>query len=100
MLYVVIFTDNADRAHERQRLMPAHLDFLERNRDHIRAAGPLLETNGNGAGGLWLVDAESHEAVERLVQDDPLWPTGLRKGVRILQWSQVFAGGYRIGHRA
>jgi uncharacterized protein YciI len=93
MLYAVIFTDNADHADERQRLMPAHLDFLEHNRDHIRAAGPLLEASGNGAGGLWLVDAESHETVRGLVRDDPLWPTGLRKAVRILQWSQVFVAG-------
>jgi uncharacterized protein YciI len=100
MLYAVIFTDNASRAHERQRLMPAHLSFLEQNCEHIRGAGPLLETNGIGAGGLWLVDAESHEAVERLVRDDPFWPTGLRKEFRILQWSQVFADGHRIGNRA
>lgn len=32
MLYVVLFTDNADRAEARQRLMPAHLTFLEEHR--------------------------------------------------------------------
>ena len=96
MLYVVLFTDNADHADARQRMMPAHLDFLEQHRDHIRAAGPLCEAaDGSGAGGLWLVEADGHDAVADLVHRDPFWPTGLRKDVRILQWSQVFANGRR-----
>jgi uncharacterized protein YciI len=97
MLYIVFFTDNADRADARQRLMPAHLSFLEQHRNTIHAAGPLREAaDGSGAGGLWLVEAENHGAVDDLVHKDPFWPTGLRKDVRILQWQQVFAGGRRL----
>ena len=97
MLYIVLFTDNADRADVRQRLMPAHLSFLEQHRSSIRAAGPLCEAaDGSGAGGLWLVEAEDHGAVDDLVHQDPFWPTGLRKNVRILTWQQVFADGRRL----
>lgn len=97
MLYVVLFTDNADRAEARQRLMPAHLAFLEEHKDRVRAAGPLREAvGGASAGGLWLVEAESHDAVSALVHTDPFWPTGLRKDVRVLQWRQVFADGRRL----
>jgi uncharacterized protein YciI len=78
--------------------MAAHLDFLEQHSGHIRATGPLHEvTDGGGAGGLWLVEAESPGAVTEFVQRDPFWPTGLRKAVRVLQWSQVFADGRRVG---
>jgi len=97
MLYAVLFTDDDAHADERRRLMPAHLDFLERRRDHIRAAGPLRETaDGTPAGGLWLVEADSPAAVAALYQEDPFWPTGLRKSVRVLQWLQVFADGRRL----
>lgn len=97
MLFAVFFTDNADRADARQRLMPEHLRFLERHGDRIRAAGPLREAAGGAnAGGLWLVEAEGLDAVTALVQADPFWPTGLRKDVRILHWSQVFANGQRL----
>ncbi len=97
MLYAVFFTDNAAHADARERLMPAHLRFLEQHRGHVRAAGPLQDvTDGSAAGGLWLVEAESHDAVTELVQADPFWPTGLRKTVRILQWRQVFADGRRL----
>jgi hypothetical protein len=90
MLFAVLFTDNDAHADVRPRLMPAHLQFLEKNRRCVRAAGPLLRRDGQGAGGLWLVDADDAEAVMALVQADPFWPTGLRKDVRVLQWKQVF----------
>jgi uncharacterized protein len=96
MLYAVLFTDDDIHADARRRLMPAHLDFLERHRDQIRAAGPLRCTDGTPAGGLWLVEADTAEAVVALYQEDPFWPTGLRKSVRVLQSSRVFADGRRL----
>jgi uncharacterized protein YciI len=78
------------------RHTPAHLAFLERNAAVIKAAGPLRDAaDGAPAGGLWLVEAESREAVEALCHEDPFWPTGLRRSIRILEWTQVFAAGKR-----
>jgi uncharacterized protein len=96
MIYVVLFTDNPEHAGARERLMPDHLAFLEKEKQHIRAAGPLREADGSGAGGLWLVEAQNREAVEALYRRDPFWPTGLRRSVRVLEWSQVFADGRRL----
>ncbi len=98
MLFAVIFEDNpALEVDPRARLMPAHLDFLEGNAGNITAAGPLKDDGGAAAGGLWLVEAVSAAEVQALVEDDPFWPSGLRKSVRILAWTQVFAeGGRRI----
>jgi uncharacterized protein YciI len=76
--------------------MPDHLTFLEKHRS-IRAAGPLRDiVSGDGAGGLWLVEEASVDAVRELYESDPLWPTGLRKSVRVLEWRQVFADGQRL----
>jgi uncharacterized protein YciI len=96
MLYAVLLTDDPEFAHMRERHMAEHLAFLEKNADRIRAAGPLREADGAGAGGLWLVEAESPEAVKELVESDPFWPTGLRASVRILRWIQVLADGKRM----
>jgi uncharacterized protein len=97
MLYAVLFTDDDAHADARRRLMPAHLAFLERHSDRIRAAGPLRDAaDGMPAGGLWLVEAETPQAVIALYQQDPFWPTGLRKCVRVLQWARVFADGRRL----
>jgi len=96
MLYAVFFEDNADRAHMRSRHMSDHLAFLETHAESILSAGPLKDTaDDTPAGGLWLVEAEDPRAVRDLVETDPLWPTGLRKSVRTLQWTQVFADGQK-----
>ena len=96
MLFAVIFEDNPDlEVDPRARLMPAHLDFLEGKATLIRAAGPLKDGADATAGGLWLVEAVSAAEVQALVEDDPFWPSGLRKTVRILAWTQVFAEGRR-----
>jgi uncharacterized protein YciI len=96
MLYIVMFEDDSSRAEMRQRYMQDHLAFLERNADRVRAAGPLRDAaTGAPAGGLWLVEAESADAVAALYRADPFWPTGLRRSVRVLAWSQVFADGKR-----
>jgi uncharacterized protein len=95
MLFAVLFEDNDHCADVRSRHMPEHLDFLSRHASAIKAAGPLRDDRG-AAGGLWLVEADTPEAVERLVQTDPFWPTGLRRSVRVLAWKQVFAEGARL----
>jgi len=96
MIYIVLFEDDPARADMRQRHMPDHLAFLERNAGRIRAAGPLRDTATDApAGGLWLVEADGPAAVAALYREDPFWPTGLRRSVRVLEWSQVFADGRR-----
>ncbi|PSJ39119.1 hypothetical protein C7I55_16645 [Sphingomonas deserti] len=95
-MYVVLLEDDPAFADARARLMEEHLQFLERNGDTIRSAGPLRDEIADaGAGGLWIVDAPDRETVQALVEADPFWPTGLRKSVSILSWRQVFADGQR-----
>lgn len=94
MKFVVLFEDNPNaEADIRVKLMPDHLHFLERHDGQITAAGPLTETTGVSAGGIWIVDAAGEAEVTALVEEDPFWPAGLRLDVRILLWNQVFADG-------
>ena len=97
MKFIVKFEDNPGTGEAvRAQYMSQHLDFLEANQNAITAAGPLRATDGSGAGGLWLVEADNEMMVEKLIHDDPFWPTGLRKSVQILAWQQVFANGVRL----
>lgn len=97
MLYAVLFEDNTDLGTDvRRQHMPAHLAFLEGNAARIKQAGPLRSASGDPAGGLWVVDADSLDVVDALVKKDPFWPTGLRRSVRILNWSLVYADGKQL----
>jgi len=97
MKFIILFEDNPDADPDiRKTHMPDHLAFLERNAGAVPAAGPLFDASGNGEGGLWVVDAESEADAERLVHEDPFWPTGLRRSYRILRWTRVFADGKRL----
>ncbi len=97
MKFIVLFEDDPAAGPDvRSKHMSAHLAFLLANADNVQAAGPLADTAGNGAGGLWLVLAEGASEVDALVKSDPFWPTGLRKSYRILEWNQVFADGCQL----
>jgi uncharacterized protein YciI len=97
MKSVVFFEDDTTAGTEvRRKHMSEHLAFLERQATKIRAAGPLRSSDSQAAGGLWLVEASDSFEVQALVREDPFWPTGLRKSVRIFAWNQVFADGQRL----
>jgi uncharacterized protein YciI len=94
--FVVLFEDDPAKAEVRPRLMPDHQAFLKRNAARILEAGPLAEADGAPAGGLWLVEHDNADAVMALVREDPFWPTGLRRSVRVLAWRRVFADGQSL----
>jgi uncharacterized protein YciI len=97
MLYAVLFEDDPNLGSDvRRQHMLAHLSFLEQNAARIKAAGPLHVSSGDSTGGLWIVEADGPDAVDALIREDPFWPTGLRRSVRVLTWTQVFADGKRL----
>lgn len=95
--HVVLFTDSPDADPGlRARHMPAHLAFLDARSTRIRAAGPLHDPEGAGAGGMWMVEAHDAAEVEALIRQDPFWTTGLRGTHRVLMWTRVHADGHRL----
>ena len=95
MKFIVIFEDASDADPGiRKSHMAEHLSFLEANQ--VEAAGPLQDNENRGRDGLWILDAPDRATVERLIRDDPFWPTGLRASYAILEWTQVFSHGKRL----
>lgn len=64
-VFAVMLEDDPERAGKvRQRVMPEHLDFLDRHSAQIRFAGPLRDpTTGTSTGGLWVAEAEDYDQV-------------------------------------
>ncbi|NLS00274.1 hypothetical protein HGP17_25895 [Rhizobium sp. P38BS-XIX] len=93
-LFAVLFEDDRENAVAlRKAYLQRHFGFLEANAASIRTAGPLSKEADAFAGGLWLVEADNAEDVDRLVKEDPFWAAGLRKSVQIFRWNRVFVDG-------
>ena len=95
MLFVIRFHDHSDREDRRQANMAAHLDFLDDLAPQIRAAGPLSGPDGAPAGGMWVMEADSVDAVQAAIRADPLFAAGLRDRWEVLSWRQVHRDGQR-----
>ncbi|MFS8113260.1 YciI family protein [Rhizobium jaguaris] len=96
-LFAVLFEDDQQNAAAiRKDYLQHHFAFLEANAASIKTAGPLSREGDAFAGGLWIVEAQAFDDVNRLVKEDPFWSAGLRKSVQILRWNQVFAEGARV----
>ena len=77
-------------------LHPAHREYLRRflENGQLRAAGPFADD----AGALWVLDAETAEAVEEIVKADPYVAAGVIVSWKIrpiAYWSAQEAKGAR-----
>jgi uncharacterized protein YciI len=91
MLFIVQFEDKPDVAERRQELFPEHVAFLDSKKDQVLVPGSMREIpSDRPLGGLWIVEAESEQAVREIFKDDPFWVHGLRASVRINRWQKAF----------
>ncbi len=94
--YIVRFEDNEACSAQRVKFMANHLEFLTKNANSIHMAGPIKNTKTDEpAGGIWFVEAEDSSQIQQLVEEDPFWPTGLRKSIEIFEWTRVFMDGQK-----
>jgi uncharacterized protein YciI len=91
MLFIVQFTDKPEGLPLRSQLLPAHLEWLETNRDSVLVAGSLRhQPEAAPVGGCWVVEAGAKADVEALVRTDPFWIGGLRDSCQVFHWSKAF----------
>ncbi len=94
MLFMVRFTDRPDRLDVRQAHLAAHMAWLGEQADAIRIGGPLRESpEAHPVGAMWLVEAASRDAIEKMLASDPFWVHGLRASVEILEWRKAVPPG-------
>lgn len=90
MLFAVLFTDLPGHGALRAQHLQAHIDWVAEHADTVRVAGSLrVEPGDVPKGGLWIVEAESKEAIHQLMQTDPFWTCGLRERVEVLHWNKA-----------
>lgn len=84
-LYMVyrIDRDDGQAAAIRAATRPAHRAYMDRFAARVRLGGPILDADGQGCGGLMLIEAESEQAVREMVANDPFELAGLSSRIDI-----------------
>ena len=91
MLFIARFTDKPDMEELRQKLFPAHVEWLNANREAVLVPGSLRpDVDEASVGGLWIIKSDSKADVEALYTSDPFWTNGLRQGVEVFYWKKAF----------
>lgn len=86
MLFAARFTDKPDIAEKRAELLQAHFDWLAANDDKVLLAGAIRNDEGQGLGGLWIIEANSKAEAEQVYQGDPFYANGLRAKVEVFHY--------------
>lgn len=90
MLFAIICTDRPGRIARRQELRPSHLDYVDRFKENIVTAGPLLAQDGEtSVGGLLIVDFPDSAAAEAFIEGAPYSCGGLFEAVVVRPWRRV-----------
>lgn len=90
MRWVAIFDDNEQLEAIRKQHSSAHFEYLAANRDKIVLAGGLRPAPGEWyCGGLWILEVDSRGEAVQLIEHDPYFTLGLRKGYRLLVWGKA-----------
>jgi uncharacterized protein YciI len=90
MRWVAIFDDQEAREPIRKEHSTAHFDYLAAHREQIVLAGGLRPAPGEWyCGGLWVMEVDSRDEAVGLIEGDPYFRLGLRKGYRLLVWGKA-----------
>lgn len=97
MPYVIIARDKPNSLELRAKLRPEHLEYLERHKASLMAAGGLLEDDGSGGtGSVLIVETDDRAQAEAFAAGDPFNRGGLFASVEVVRWRKAFFAGERF----
>jgi uncharacterized protein YciI len=89
MYFAVLAQDRNGMKEVRARLRPEHRAWLRNPGAHqvvVRLGGPLLDAAGAMAGTLLVVEAQSMQAVQEFMNDDPYCQSEMFEQIEIKRW--------------
>jgi uncharacterized protein YciI len=91
MPYFIETYDKPGRQSLRQRVRPAHLQYLEMNKNKLLASGAKLDDAGaNASGGIYILDTDSRGDAEAFIAADPFTKAELFKRIEIARWRKAY----------
>lgn len=91
MPYVIITRDKPNSLDLRNQVRAEHIEFLDRNKHRLMAAGAMIEDDGTGGrGGVIIVDTDDRKDAEGFIAADPFTKAGLFENVVVTRWRKAF----------
>jgi uncharacterized protein YciI len=91
MPYVIITRDKPDSLDLRNQVRAEHIEFLDRNKHRLLAAGAMIEDDGTGGrGGVIIVDTDDRKEAEDFIGADPFTKAGLFESITVSRWRKAF----------
>ncbi len=82
-LFVLNCIDRKDALDRRLATRPAHLAYVEAQREIVKLGGPLLNDNGQPIGSLLIVETDDKAGAEAFAAADPYRQAGVFETVEI-----------------
>lgn len=89
MLIALIARDKPGALEIRMENRPDHVAYLKASGDTVFQAGPLLDSSGEMAGSLIILDVDSMADAEAWASKDPYGKAGLFASVELIEWKKV-----------
>ena len=97
MPYAIITMDKPNSLQLRNEVRGPHLEYLDRNKGRLLAAGAMVDDTGQGGyGGIIIVDTEDRAEAEAFIQNDPFTKAGLFAGITVVRWRKAFFNFERL----
>lgn len=94
MPYMIETFDKPDHHELRLEVRDAHLAYLDAHKERLLACGAKLSDDGQHAsGGIYLVDCETREQAQALIDNDPFSQADLFERVVICRWRKAYLDG-------
>ncbi len=91
MPYIIQTFDKPGHAEIRAANRKIPLDYLEKHKGKLLAAGAVLSDDGStGEGGVLIVDTEERKIAEEFIANDPFTKAGLFAKVTVTRWRKAF----------
>ncbi|MDD2557866.1 MAG: YciI family protein [Desulfuromonadaceae bacterium] len=91
MLYVIHCFDRENHLELRQKIRPAHVNYLQQFGARIKAAGPTLDANGAMNGSVIVVECADMSTAQDFAANDPYAQADLFREVLIQAWNKVLS---------
>ena len=94
MAFIIETWDKPGHQQLRRDTRGEHLEFLESNKQLLLACGAKLNDDGSDqGGGIYIVDLETREEVQRFIDADPFSRVALFERVNITRWRKAYVAG-------